>query len=667
MSNDNGTNNENKGTYFPELDYEARGHTPFGTRMEKAGKDGGDDMIAPEGNFCDRCILYYKNLSKAKVIDPGVWPITCRGDKSKYIENVDPKIMAQLPPETREELICSLDPVAWVEKHFKVYPYWYQKEMLRCSSQFKVARAGRRLGKTATMCMDIWHSAFTKEGKDVLGYTILVVCPYEAQVKKIFEDLLALSQQSPAVAASIKSVRKSSPFEITLHNGASIRGFPAARKTGAASKKIRGQGAHKVYLDEEDYMADEDIETVLAVLVDQPDTAIWGASTPTGIRGKYWKMCTVKQDGFKEFHFISAESPRWTLKMEKLLRSVYSQGGYDREFNAEFGQPAQGVFRQTDLDRCLRKYAYADIEKNPMFHYVMGVDWNKHTGTHMVMLEHGVDANEQHFYRLVDKQVIRRTEFTQHDGVEAVVAMDKKWKPDFIYVDEGYGAMQIEALWRHDKNNPHLNLDYRRRIVPVFGNQMIELPDPRGGEPLKKPVKPFMVDMLAHWVELGLMQFPESEDTHSTLIEEEMPFLNVGVVQQMRVFKVEKYSPTGVPRYSQGYEHTLMALCFAALGMTLNFSEVRKGGGINQIAYNPEPFGKPSEQKTEPIDLQKRSEEFKKKKEELKPDRNLVDKPRNVFGLKKGIVDGTGFRRPSILGRSGPFRGNGGSSGRIIP
>jgi hypothetical protein len=48
MSNDNGTNNENKGTYFPELDYEARGHTPFGTRMEKAAKDGGDDMISPE-------------------------------------------------------------------------------------------------------------------------------------------------------------------------------------------------------------------------------------------------------------------------------------------------------------------------------------------------------------------------------------------------------------------------------------------------------------------------------------------------------------------------------------------------------------------------------------------------------------------------------------------
>jgi hypothetical protein len=511
--------------------------------------------------------------------------------------------------------------------------------------------------------MDIWHSAFTKDGKDVIGYTILVVCPYEAQVKKIFEDLLTMSQVSPEVASSIKSVRKSSPFEIVLHNGTSIRGFPAARKTGAASKKIRGQGAHKVYLDEEDYMADEDIETVLAVLIDQPDTSIWGASTPTGIRGKYWQTCTDKSQGFKEFHYISAESPRWTTKMERLLKAVYSQGGFDREFNSEFGTPSSGVFRPTDIDACIHKYEYSKIKRNPANHYVMGVDWNKHTGTHIVVLEHG-QVDEAHYYRLVDKQVIRRAEFTQHEGVEAVIAMDKKWQPAYIYVDEGYGAMQLEALWRFDRANPQLKLDYRHRVVPVLGNQQIEIPDPRGGGVIKKSVKPFMVDMLAHWVELHMIQFPASEDTSTTISEkeDELAFLNIGVIQQMRNFRIEKYSPTGVPRYSQGYEHTLMALCFAALGMALNFSEIRRAGGLGHIEYSPDQLGVKPEQSSEPVNPEKKAEKYQNLRKDLRPGRSISPAPAQ---RRTPVVN---QNRHPMMGRSAqPFSNGGGGSGRIIP
>jgi hypothetical protein len=654
-----------KGSYFPELDYAARDYMPFGTRIKEGAKDGTDLMVGPGDNFCERCIFYYKNLAAKNVIKKGPWPIKCRGDKSKLIEQVDPQILAQLPPTAREEIEISLDPVAWSQKKLGIDPTWYQRELLRCSSLRKVVRAGRRSGKTYAMCLDILFSAFTKEGKDILGYTILVVCPYEAQVKKIFEDIENLARASPDIAASIRSSRKSSPFEITFHNGASIRGFPAARKQGAASKKIRGQGGNKVYLDEEDYMADEDIETIMAVTADQTDVAVWGSSTPTGIRKKYWKKCVDKSLGYKEFHYISAESPRWTADNEQFLKNTYSQGGYNREFNAEFGQPVQGVFRQKDLDACLQKYEYSKLTRNSQYHYVMGVDWNKHTGTHLVMLEHGWE-DDQHWYKVVDKQIIRKTDFTQHDGVNAVIAMDKKWKPDYIYVDEGYGAMQIEALWRFDKMNPQLKLDYRHRIVAVLGNTKIQLPDPRGGQLDPKPIKPFMIDTLAHWVEFGLLVLPMSEDTDSTIVEDELPFLNIGLVQQMRDFKVEGVSPTGIPKYSQGYEHTLMALCFATLGMVLNFSEAAQGTGFNQISYNPTPFGAPpeSEPKTQ-TDVRQKSEDARKKREDLKPNRNLATflkepwKPQGLSAL--------GERGYRYRDRFGPFSTGSGGSGRLIP
>jgi hypothetical protein len=654
---------QDKISYLPELDYAARNWAPFGTRIKGASKDGTDVMVGPAEHFCDRCIHYYKNLAKEGIVNK--WPIICRGDKAKLINEVDSTILAKLPPEAREEIEISLDPVAWVKKKLNVEPRWYQAELLRCSSKRKAARAGRRTGKSHSMLMDIWYSAFTKEGKDVPGYTILIICPYEAQVKKLFADLMTMASGSPDIQASIRSYRRSSPFEVTLHNGTSIRGYPAARKTGASSKKLRGEGCHKLYMDEIDYMGDEDIETAMAVIIDQPDVAVWGSSTPTGLRGKFYKMCTVKKDGFKEFHYISAESPNWDAETEAFLRAQYSQGGYDREFNAEFGQPVQGVFRQKDLDNCIQDYSYRECKRNPDFQYIMGVDWNKHTGTHLVMLEHGWD-DTRHWYKLVDKRIIRKGEFTQHDGVKAVMDMDKDWKPDYIYADEGYGAMCLEALWRHDKLNPQLKLNYRRRVVAVFGNSRVTLPDPRGGELEPKPVKPFMVDTLAHWVETGMLILPKEEDTNSPILESEIPFLNIGVVQQMRDFKIERWSPTGIPKYSQGYEHTLMALCFAALGMVMNFSEVRSHIGFNQISYNATSFGAPeSKEPMTAADLNEKIVDRAKKREDLKPARNLAAFPKEPW--RPTGLSALGYEGRRYNNKHGPYSPGSGSSGRIIP
>ncbi len=635
--------------YIPEIDYARSNWKPLGE---------------PPGHFCDRCVLYYKNLNK-EGIDikneiTNEWSIRCQGDKSKALESISREVLEAIPEKERQGVLTALDPVEWAKVNLGIIPYWYQAEILRCTSQFKVVRAGRRSGKSETLCMDIWHKAYTKCGKDVNRYVILVVCPYEAQVKMIFDNLLAIKNRSPVLMESFAGSTQA-PWEIRLMNGSVIKGYSAAKSSSARSNKIRGQGANHLYFDEVDYMADDDIETVLAVLVDQPDTTVWMSSTPTGLRAKFYQFCTMKAKGFKEFHFISAESPRWTPTAEKVVRETYSQGGYDREFNAEFGVETSGVFRPGDLDACLAKYKYQEDEfdtqgkikparKVPNTKIVIGVDWNKHTGTHIVVLEGGVYDTKDFkgpMYRVLDKKVIRRTDFTQHQGVEAVIAMDKKWKADFIYVDEGYGAMQVEALWRHDKNNPQEDLQYRRRIVQIHGNEVIEIPDPRGGpEPIRKNAKPFMIDTLAHWVELGIFKVPGTEDTHTALVEKEIPFLNIGLVQQMREFRIEKYSPTGIPRYSQGYEHTLMALCFAVMGMVLRFSELKRQISPDQVIYSPTPFGLEvvKDKDQHPVDVE-RADKISTA-ELLKPGRTGL--PETQAGLREGY-----FKRQSSLGDLG--------------
>lgn len=659
-----GEENTGEIAYIPELDYAANNWQPFGVRHPSGDDKTEDFMQGPPGSLCDRCVHYYKNLAQHDIVKG--WPIKCQGDKSTFIDQYSSDDLAQLTEEERTEVTANLDPVVWAKRFLGFECRWYQADMLRCSSQFKSVRAGRRSGKSETMSIKILHSLFTKNGKDTNRYVVLIVCPYESQVKALFDNIKSMINRSPELIESFDGATMS-PWEIRLKNGSVAKGFSSSKGSTARSNKIRGQGANEVFFDEIDYMADEDIETVMAVLLDQPDTGVWMSSTPTGLRSKFWQMCTMKNKGFKEFHYISKESPRWTAHVENLMLGIYSQGGYDREFNAEFGQPMAGVFRQIDLDKCRFKHDYSKAKRDPNAFIVMGVDWNKHTGTHIVILEGGT-VDGMPLYRVVYKEVIRKQEFTQHEGVEAIVRLDKDWKPDFIYVDEGYGAMQIEALWRFDKMNPQMRLDYIRRVRKVNGNENVIIPSPLGGEPIKKAAKPFMIDTLAHWLELGVLKIPANEDTHTQLVEAELAYLNIGLIQQMRNFRIEKYSPDGRPRYSQGYEHTLMALGFAAMGMVLNFSELKQSVSSVQIVYDPSLFGSQKAPSNElnvidsPVGRANPAKELRPTRTTMDPGPAPKDGPPRKSGLsdigsaKIGLNIDRGFysRRPSGPGRTIP-------------
>lgn len=600
-------------TYIPEIDYVRTGFEPIGTRIKATQPGEPDVVVGPREHFCTRCQNYYQNLSAQKVFNPADfpergWPIKCSGDKSKRIEGLSDEVIERLvqdgtiedTEEARARFKISYDPAKWSELEFGIKPDWYQAEMLRCSSQFKVARAGRRVGKSYSMELDIWHRAVTRDGKQKDRYEILVICPYEAQVKRIFDELLLMMSRSDLIKRAYKRHAKA-PWEIELNNGSIIRGFSAGRKTGAKSDKVRGQGADAIYFDEIDYMSDDDIETVLGSQASQKDTFVWMTSTPTGARSTMWKMCVQKELRYKEFHFISAESPRWDIDTERMLRAVYSDGGYAREFLGEFGTPTEGVFRQKDLDECMRDYTYAQTRyrRNPEWKYVLGVDWNKYTGTHLVVLERGHSTRmvngvpqKSVFYRVVDKEIIRRADFIQTAGIEAVIRMAQAWQVDFIYVDQGYGEVQVENLWHEDMNHPELGLNFAQRLKAIHANQTIVIKDPRNpANEIHKAAKPFMVDLLANWVSAKVIIFPENEDTGASLVKEEIPFLNIGLIQQMREFKVEKVSPTGQPRYSQGYEHTLMALCFAVLGMAENFTEINEFVPDTTMKVHNHPLG----------------------------------------------------------------------------
>lgn len=208
--------------------------------------------------------------------------------------------------QQQQQLHMAKDVVTWAKHFLKAEPRVYQIIMLRHPSRFKVLRAGRRLGKTWSMAvLLLWYSFTTTNGK------ALVLAPMLAQAKLIYEEMLALIDGSEVVSSSVTRRVASPPAEINFSNGSTVRFFTSGMKSNGRSDATRGQEAHLLVLDELDYMGDDDLEAVLAMMQktdkNQPDKMLVGASTPTGKRGKFYEWCTdPKGTGrFKEFWYPS--------------------------------------------------------------------------------------------------------------------------------------------------------------------------------------------------------------------------------------------------------------------------------------------------------------------------------------------------------------------------
>ena len=106
---------------------------------------------------------------------------------------------------------------------------------------------------------------------------------------------------------------------------------------------------------EVDYMSDKDFEAIYAITFEAPQrigTMI--ASTPTGRRGMFYKVCTqmrMNQDvkisednkydmntydrataeGWQEFYYPTMVNPEWSEMMERELRQQFSEVAYEHE------------------------------------------------------------------------------------------------------------------------------------------------------------------------------------------------------------------------------------------------------------------------------------------------------------------------------------------------
>jgi hypothetical protein len=476
-------------------------------------------------------------------------------------------LAAGVSAEHQRQLHISRDPVVWAKQFLGAELRVYQILILRDPGLRKVLRAGRRLGKTFSLAIMLLHYSYThKDGRS------LVIAPMKTQVELIYQEILRIASKNEVVTNSISRKVTSPQFMIQFSNGSTIRFFTSGMKSGGKSDVARGQEAHLIVLDEMDYMHADDLDALYAMLQktaeDQPDKVMIGASTPTGRRERFWEWC--RSPRFTEFWFPSYCNPYFSKEQEEEFREQYSPSGYRHEIEADWGEDSEGVYPRKFVDRAFVAPPWdyiPEITSARSFHTI-GVDWDKYgAGTNIVVVETCAENYEDHRFRgksrICYREEIPRSEYTLTKAVDRIIELNRAFNPKHIYVDRGYGEVQVELLKKYGVENPYSGL--RDKVKGVGFGESIDVRDPYTKLMIKKEMKPFMVDNLRQFLEKERILVPESDEE---------------LYMQLISYVVIRTTQTGRPVFEaagSAMDHAHDALMLALLAITQNYGEFSQG------------------------------------------------------------------------------------------
>ena len=426
---------------------------------------------------------------------------------------------------------------------------------------------------TETMVVEMLYMAFTNR-----NFRILMIAPYENQVRNMFTRLNEIISESPLIKPYIVSTTKN-PAKIEFSNGSMILGFT----TGDDASSVRGQRADWIFLDEIDFMSTYCYEVVASIAIERPEIGITVSSTPLGKRTHFYSMCTDKSWGYSQHYHPSTHNPKWNAKMEAELRAQLTAEGYVHEVLAEFGTQETGVFNKDKIEEACKvlDYAYMEldffqkkklIEENkpqPIMYdnytvnnkaprnvfRTMGVDWDKYgAASSILILDYDPNIDKFKVFKRVE---VPRSEYTYDNAVNKIVELNEIYNPSFIYVDRGSGEYQLERLHIIGEENPHTGL--KAKVKGWSFSNKIDIMDPITKEMDKKPMKPFMVNQLTLAFERDRMIMSPYDTVLKT---------------QLIDYEVKTVTDNGTPKYTSENEHFVDALGLAYLAMVLEFKDL---------------------------------------------------------------------------------------------
>ena len=159
------------------------------------------------------------------------------------------------------------------------------------------------------------------------GIDVLLIAPYEAQLEltlSLVRDSLVLSGHKITLDVTIPYPR------IRLGNYAELRCvFPDKLDL---EELLCGHTADLLVLEETDYLSDEDINSALVIVSDNPGAKVLMSSTPSGSVGEFSKAC--RSNAWTEFYMPAPISPSWTPELEATLKEQLTETAYKYEILA---------------------------------------------------------------------------------------------------------------------------------------------------------------------------------------------------------------------------------------------------------------------------------------------------------------------------------------------
>lgn len=354
-------------------------------------------------------------------------------------------------------------------------------------------------------------------------------------------------------------------------------------------------------------MTDEDITNIRNIKNEDPGRIrIIAASTPSGKRESYYKWCTyasvsfmadvkhiedtgvvryirrrakgIKPNGWTQYYAPSTVNkklqqvnPDTGQTYLQDLKDEFPEYRYDQEVMANFGEELSGVYQKRFIDYALdeganRHAEYANMQPRPVRGpRILGVDWDK-VGAETSLLAYEWDAKEKMFMPL-DKIAIPRNKFTLTIAVDTIIKMDRVHNFDWIYVDRGYGEMQLEQLHLYGKSHPETGL--HKKVIGVSFSEKIPVRDPYTRKKDQKDVKPFMVNSSVNLFEKGMVALPPRD---------------LQLKEQLEQYSIKGISPNGRPTYTDVNEHFVDAFNLCVLGFMVQYDAMIKVQLAKRIA-----------------------------------------------------------------------------------
>jgi replicative DNA helicase len=273
-------------------------------------------------------------------------------------------------------------------------------------------------------------------------------------------------------------------------------------------------------------------------------------------------------EGWQEFYFNTMVNPGWSPKMERELRNLYTDIGYEHEVLAEFGTELVGVFNKDYVDEASSN-GYALLSRPVIDAPIsIGIDWDKFGNATQIVVTQwnpflerrprpeidGPGIVKYGRFQVINRVEIPKSEYTYDNAVRKVIELDAIYRPFAIYPDRGAGEYQIELLRKA--------LGDKVQGVHLGGSYMVR--DPYSREFDKKPIKPFLVNQATLILERGQLMIPSRQ-------VDEM------LARQMTNYNVERVSPkTGEPTYTNVDEHALDAMMLSIFAFIDRMPEIAK-------------------------------------------------------------------------------------------